>query len=116
MKQTEIRERLTRAFVRAQEAADTKLDTEDRGAFNFDTVVVSLPKVPRAVVEAAGAAAGMHVDKRGSRAGQYWVFIRCNSMCLRRTAMAEAACASFKNDVDTKDIPGFSASMYYRLD
>lgn len=116
MKRTEILERLTRAFLRAQLAADEKQGVEDRGCFNFDTATVYLPKIPSAIVIDAGARAGVSVEKRMSRRGEYWVWCHRGCACERRSQMAQAACASLNADKDLTEIPGARAGMYFQLD
>lgn len=120
MKQKEISERLTRAFARAKVAAYEKVETEDRGVFNFDTATIRIPRVSKTVVEAAGRAAHVTVEKRSGRSGEYWVFIHqgvsSGACCLRRTEMNQAAHESLRQDPDLTGIDGFSASMYYKLD
>jgi hypothetical protein len=116
MKHSEALERLTRAFLRAQLAADEKQEVEDRGCFNFDTAIVRIPKVPSRIVLEAGARAGVSVERRASRRGEYWVWTHRNALCDRRSQMAQAACTSLNADKDLKEIPGASATMYFQLD
>lgn len=114
MSHKEIKQRLAFAFMKAKADAQAAGNVEDRGCFNFDTVVIRIPKVPRRILNEAAVAAGCQVEPY--RRGSFFLFSTTGALCNRRTVMMEAAAESLRGNPDFTAIPGAQVEMYYRLD
>lgn len=104
-------EHLRASLVRAQAAANEHRAVDDAGSCNFDTAVLSFPRMRAATVEQAAEGSGVRLSKIDGAwwRGCYFVFINSSGQAYRRTKMAEAAAASLAAD-------GYDTRMYYQLD
>lgn len=103
---------LTKALVKAKQAAQAYANTEDGGTCNFDSPAIDYQEMHMSNAKAKEAikAAGLQCFEWNSWAGKRLVICGIGAgqgNC--RSRMAEAACESLKAD-------GIAATMYYQMD
>ena len=107
-------EQFERDLFAAQRSAfeAEKLNSEDGGTCNFDTVVLKTKGVPAKVLNEASGLTGIRFDRiTGERfwKGFSFVWFETHGQANLRTRMAEAAYNTLKK-------MGYHVNMYYQMD
>lgn len=112
----EIRSILADAFRAAAAAAEAADPIEDGGTCNIDTPAFAVT-VPRKVVEAAAADAGLTVsDFRWFGGRWYWLNVPLRGQGNRRSTMMEAAQKVLQDLKTSGRIPTFRACGWQQMD